>query len=138
MIAPRAIRLCGFQSSLTRDARQWRIIGVLVFDSTIFEHRLEREIPVKLQLHLVKTKGWVVRARENPTGIANKVDASTTFPFWSRLPVGVENLLVEGRLRSAQRYVVEFELRGVVPFPNPCKGVQDSTHGSCRDIGRLV
>ena len=60
------------------------------------------------------------------------------FPLWPRLPVRKENLLVKGRLRRAQWYVIEFELFGMLCFPRSCKGVEDSSHYSDAVGGKMV
>ena len=96
-----AKRFYVLQSNRARDTREWRVFDVLIYDSAILEYRMKREIPVELQWHLVKTKTPVVGARENPTSVSNKVNASMAFPFWPRLPAGVENPFVKCWLRRA-------------------------------------
>jgi hypothetical protein len=66
---------------------------------------------IRLQLHFVKIKVWVVWARENPTFVPNKVLAFMALPLWPGLSVRIEYLLVKGRLRRAQRYVIQFKFR---------------------------
>lgn len=108
-----------------------------VYNSTILEYRLEGKLSVELELHLVKTEILIIRAHENPTRVPNKVKASMVFPFWPGHPVRKKNLLVKGRLRRAQWYVIEFELFGSLSFPRSCKNIENSSHFSGSIFGRM-
>lgn len=123
-----------FQSIWARDPFKWRVSVVLVFQFAILKFWAERTVSVKPQLHLVKTKVWVIWTCENPTTVSNKVLASIVFPFWPRHPVRIENFLVKSRLRCTQWHIIEFESFGTVLPPNPCKNVQNPSH----DIGSIV
>jgi hypothetical protein len=94
-----------------RDTGKWRLPFVLPINLIILEHPVKEKPSIGLQLHFVKIKVWVVRARGNPTFVPNKVRASMALPLWPGLLVRIEYLLVKGRLRRAQRYVIQFKFR---------------------------